>query len=57
MRYNKNGTIALTDSEWGRCKVTGRHPNEIYFSPDIYTHLKFIKHLTDGALFEAVVVE
>ena len=55
MRYNKNGTIALTDSEWRRCKMTEQHPNEIYFSPDIYTHLKFIKYLTDGALFEKVI--
>lgn len=54
MRYNKNGTIALTDHEWGRCKVTGFWPDEIYFSPDIYTHLRFIKHLNDGALFEEV---
>jgi len=55
MRYNKNGTIALTDSEWRRCKMTEQHPNEIYFSPDIYTHLKFIKYLTNGALFEKVI--
>jgi hypothetical protein len=52
MRYNKNGTIALTDSEWLSCKCLGKWPNEIYFSPDIYTHLRFIKYLTNGALFE-----
>ena len=52
MRYNKNGTIALTLSEWLNCK---EYPNDICYSPDIYTYLKFIKHLADGALFEEVI--